>query len=104
MLQRTSKAAFLPGAFVFPGGALDKDDTSERAAKRMRGLDDAQASTRMGLPSGGLAYWVAAARECFEESGILLAFDSRDVAIDPRRVEALEPFRNELNAGNLQFS
>lgn len=46
MLQRTSKAAFLPGAYVFPGGALDPDDASERAARRLRGLDDAQASTR----------------------------------------------------------
>ena len=73
MLQRTSKAAFLPGAYVFPGGALDADDASERAAKRVRGLADAQASARMGLAAGGLAYWVAAARECFEESGILLA-------------------------------
>ena len=104
MLQRTSKAAFLPGAFVFPGGALDPDDASERAAKRVRGLDDAQASTRMGLASGGLAYWIAAARECFEESGILLVFDSKDLPIDPRRAENLEPFRNELNAGSLQFS
>ena len=75
MLQRTNKAAFLPGAFVFPGGALEPDDASDRAARRVRGLDDAQASARMGLASGGLAYWVAAARECFEESGILLAFD-----------------------------
>ena len=104
MLQRTNKAAFLPGAFVFPGGALDEDDASERAARRVRGLDDAQASTRMGLPSGGLAYWIAAARECFEESGILLVFDSKDLPIDPRRAGNLEPFRNELNAGSLQFS
>ena len=52
MLQRTSKAVFLPGAFVFPGGALDPDDASERAARRVRGLDDKQASTRMGLPLG----------------------------------------------------
>jgi glyoxylase-like metal-dependent hydrolase (beta-lactamase superfamily II)/8-oxo-dGTP pyrophosphatase MutT (NUDIX family) len=104
MLQRTSKAAFLPGAFVFPGGALDPDDASERAARRVRGMDDAQASARMGLSSGGLAYWVAAARECFEESGILLVFDSRDLPIDPRRAGSLEPFRNELNAGSLQFS
>src|SRR5512147_3121310 len=91
MLQRTSKAAFLPGAFVFPGGALDPDDASERAARRVRGLDDAQASARMGLASGGLAYWIAAARECFEESGILLVFDSKDLPIDPRRAEDLEP-------------
>ena len=104
MLQRTSKAAFLPGAFVFPGGALDPDDASERAAQRVRGLDDAQASTRMGLAAGGLAYWIAAARECFEESGILLVFDSKDRPIDPRRADNLEPFRTELNAGRLQFS
>ncbi|HEY8069476.1 MAG TPA: MBL fold metallo-hydrolase [Burkholderiales bacterium] len=104
MLQRTSKAAFLPGAFVFPGGALDPDDSSERAAGRVRGLDDAQASARLGLASGGLAYWVAAARECFEESGILLAFDERDLPVDPRRAGSLESFRQPLNAGTLLFS
>ncbi len=104
MLQRTSKAAFLPGAFVFPGGALDADDASERAAQRVRGLDDAQASARMGLASGGLAYWVAAARECFEESGILLAFDEKNSPISPRRATILEPFRKPLNEGALNFS
>ena len=93
MLQRTNAAAFLPGAFVFPGGALDPDDASPRAARRVRGLDDAQASARMGLASGGLAYWVAAARECFEESGILLAFDEGNSPIDPERVARLENLR-----------
>ncbi len=104
MLQRTSKAAFLPGAFVFPGGALDPDDSSARAALRVRGLDDAQASARLGLASGGLAYWVAAARECFEESGILLAWDEEGLPVAPERAAALEPLREPLNAGTLLFS
>jgi glyoxylase-like metal-dependent hydrolase (beta-lactamase superfamily II)/8-oxo-dGTP pyrophosphatase MutT (NUDIX family) len=104
MLQRTSKAAFLPGAYVFPGGALDPDDASERAARRVRGLDDAQASARLGLPSGGLAYWVAAARECFEESGILLAWDEKNSPVDPQRAASLEILREPLNAGTLLFS
>jgi len=104
MLQRTSKAAFLPGAFVFPGGALDPDDASERAARRVRGLDDLRASERLGLAAGGLAYWVAAARECFEESGILLAWDERDLPVDPRRAAALAHLREPLNAGTLLFS
>jgi glyoxylase-like metal-dependent hydrolase (beta-lactamase superfamily II)/8-oxo-dGTP pyrophosphatase MutT (NUDIX family) len=104
MLQRTSKAAFLPGAFVFPGGALDPDDASERAARRVRGLDDTQASARMGLASGGLAYWVAAARECFEESGILLAWDEHERPLAPERAAALERLREPLNAGTLLFS
>jgi glyoxylase-like metal-dependent hydrolase (beta-lactamase superfamily II)/8-oxo-dGTP pyrophosphatase MutT (NUDIX family) len=104
MLQRTSKAAFLPGAFVFPGGALDPDDASARAARRVRGLDDAQASARLGIPSGGLAYWVAAARECFEESGILLAWDDGGRPVDPDRAASLEHLREPLNAGTLLFS
>jgi glyoxylase-like metal-dependent hydrolase (beta-lactamase superfamily II)/8-oxo-dGTP pyrophosphatase MutT (NUDIX family) len=104
MLQRTASAAFLPGAYVFPGGALDADDADARAQRRVRGLDDAQASARLGLPAGGLAYWVAAARECFEESGILLAFDGKDRPVGPERAIALERFREPLNAGTLLFS
>jgi len=104
MLQRTGKSAFLPGAFVFPGGALDPDDASERAAQRMLGLDDAQASMRLGLASGGLAYWVAAARECFEESGILLAADESGRLVEPERAAALEHLRAPLNEGTLIFS
>jgi len=104
MLQRTSKAVFLPGAFVFPGGALDPDDASERALRRVRGMDDATASARLGLASGGLAYWVAAARECFEESGILLAWDEKNHSVNPERANSLEHLREPLNAGSLLFS
>lgn len=104
MLQRTSKAVFLPGAFVFPGGALDPDDSSERAARRVHGLDDARASARLGLASGGLAYWIAAARECFEESGILLAADEDGRPVAPQQAAALEHLRAPLNEGKLLFS
>ncbi len=104
MLQRTASAAFLPGAYVFPGGALDPDDGEARAARRVRGLDDAQASARLGLASGGLAYWIAAARECFEESGILLAHDAGGRPVVPERAQALQHLREPLNAGKLLFS
>ena len=59
------------GASVFPGGLLDAADAEGSAL--CSGLDDAQASARLGLPSGGLAYWFAALRECFEEAGLLYA-------------------------------
>ena len=41
------------GACVFPGGLLDAADAEGSAL--CSGLDDAQASARLGLPSGGLA-------------------------------------------------
>src|SRR3972149_2164040 len=84
MLQRTRSAAFLPGAYVFPGGALDATDHDARAARRVRGLSDARASAQLGLGHGGLAYWIAAARECFEEAGILLATDAAGGGGTPR--------------------
>lgn len=73
MLQRTRDAAFGGGMFVFPGGGVDRGDASPSVEALCDGLTDASASSQLGLPSGGLAYWVAAIRECFEEAGVLLA-------------------------------
>ncbi len=66
------------GAAVFPGGLLDASDRGHY--ERCNGLDDAAASARLGLPSDGLHYWVAAVRECFEEAGLLFATDAADAA------------------------
>jgi len=90
MIQRAHGAAFLGGAYVFPGGALDASDD---LASRVRGLDDAQASARLGLDRGGLAYYVAAVRECFEEAGVLLACDVEGRPISAGRAQALLPWR-----------
>ena len=59
------------GAAVFPGGVLDARDRQAHA--HVLGWDDAGASARLALPAGGLDYLVAAARECFEEAGLLFA-------------------------------
>jgi glyoxylase-like metal-dependent hydrolase (beta-lactamase superfamily II)/8-oxo-dGTP pyrophosphatase MutT (NUDIX family) len=101
LLQRTRSAAFLGGAHVFPGGALDAADADPRIARRVLGLTDAEASARLGIASGGLAYWVAALRECFEEAGILIAEREDGAAPD---AAALERYRVPLAAGELAFA
>lgn len=73
MLRRTANAAFGAGMYVFPGGRVDGVDGAEDIAPFCRGLDDVEASEQLGVDHGGLAYWVAAVRECFEEAGVLLA-------------------------------
>lgn len=85
MLQRTKDAVFLGGAYVFPGGALDVADSHPRIARRVLGLENAEA----------LPYYVAAIRECFEEAGILLACDKSGRIIEPARAGRLMSFRKE---------
>jgi 8-oxo-dGTP pyrophosphatase MutT (NUDIX family) len=73
MLRRTFNAAFASGMFVFPGGKVDDVDGVDEIAELCDGLTDSHASALLGIASGGLAYWVACIRECFEEAGVLLA-------------------------------
>ena len=103
MLQRSHSAAFVAGAYVFPGGGLDEADGSERMRSRVLGLTDEQASRRLNLASGGIAYYVGAVRECFEEAGILLAVDERGADPDPAHIARLARERDALNAGTLGF-
>jgi 8-oxo-dGTP pyrophosphatase MutT (NUDIX family) len=73
LLRRTTRAEFAGGMHVFPGGRVDAADASPETLAACAGLDDVAASARLGLPSGGLGYYVAAIRESFEEAGVLLA-------------------------------
>ena len=103
MLQRAPTAAFLGGAYVFPGGSLDPQDADP---SRVVGLTEAQANERLKLVSGAIAYYVAAIRECFEEAGVLLARDASGARISAARAEKLmhwrtKPFRNMLEAEDL---
>ena len=71
--RRAERGDHNSGAWVFPGGIVDPGDRHSHAC--CAGLDDAAASARLGLAEGGLDYYVAAVRECFEESGLLYATD-----------------------------
>jgi 8-oxo-dGTP pyrophosphatase MutT (NUDIX family) len=73
LLRRNPAAVFAGGAHVFPGGAVDDGDRGLDHDPSCRSRSDDDASRALGLAGGGLAYWVAAVRECFEEAGILLA-------------------------------
>lgn len=85
MLRRTRRSGFVPGAWVFAGGRVDDADGDADAAARMEGLDPADAAARLNLPVDAdppaIAYYVAALREAFEETGILIGFgeDERPV-------------------------
>jgi 8-oxo-dGTP pyrophosphatase MutT (NUDIX family) len=79
MLRRNLHSDFVGGAYVFPGGAVDDHDRHIDLEPVCAGRSDAAASTQLGIESGGLAFWVAAIRESFEEAGVLLAYDHRGV-------------------------
>jgi 8-oxo-dGTP pyrophosphatase MutT (NUDIX family) len=109
MLKRHLNSDFVGGAFVFPGGKVDDADRSDLAQTVCAGRDDAQASELLGVSSGGLAFFVAALRECFEEAGILLAYPAGETGGDlysPRGEAAesrLAHFRGEVNARRVGF-
>ena len=87
------------GACVFPGGLLDAADGAGGAL--CSGLDDATASARLGLPAGGLAYWFAALRECFEEAGLLVAAAQDRSRLDAAQLAQIAAQRDALNRREL---
>ena len=104
MLRRSLGAVFVAGAHVFPGGKVDEADRSDPDLDRVCvGLDDGEASRRLGVDRGGLAYWIAAIRECFEEAGVLLARDGggeHPRFVDPSVVDRFVDHRRSVHRGD----
>lgn len=106
LLQRNHQSGFMPGMFLFPGGALDAEDAAAEVSDLCCGLDEQQAAAALGTATGPLAYWAAAIRECFEEAGVLLAYDQSGelVRLKEQAVrERYAAYRAELNAGARGF-
>ena len=101
LVERASKANF-GGAFVFPGGKVDPEDGLGNMEAITTGSSDQYLSNILGEEKGGLAYWVACIRECFEEAGILIAFREDGSPFDPSDSDERQRFmeyRNRLNSG-----
>jgi len=106
LLRRRAGSAFVGGMSVFPGGGVDPHDADTEVAGSCADLDDAVASRRLGVAGGGLAYWVAAVRETFEEAGVLLAIDAqgRTVDLSPPSVESrFAKLRVEVDSGRARL-
>ncbi len=100
-VRRHGKAAFMANAYVFPGGRVDPADSDPVALERLGPVDLPALARRMdGLdaPEHAGAHLVAAARETFEEAGILLArhADGRPLDLPEAR---LADWRARVHAG-----
>lgn len=92
LMRRHERTAF-GGAHAFPGGVLEAAD--RRVDDHCEGITSAEADALLDT-QGALAYFSAAVRELFEESGVLLASGTSSVA-------DLEAARDGLNDGTLDW-
>ncbi len=103
MMKRNLQSGFVPGKYLFPGGAVDKADAANGVYARCTGLDDETASRRLGVPAHGLAYWIAAIRESFEEAGLLLARAATGQPVGHAQATELSRHRKAVADGELAF-
>lgn len=101
MTRRSLRASFAPGAWVFPGGVVERED---QLAIR-RGLTTSRGDQSDEL----LPFGVAALREAFEELGVLLAHgmaDSQELARLIREMDRTHPdhFLDQLEDAGLRLA
>ena len=98
MMVRHYEIDFNSGALVFPGGSVDKNDKEIIAQPELY-------SGGEGLDEAGLSFRIAAIRETFEESGILLARPRGSTAlVDAKRAAEIEAaHRADLNERKITF-
>jgi 8-oxo-dGTP pyrophosphatase MutT (NUDIX family) len=98
MMVRHHQIEFNSGALVFPGGSVDNNDREIAA-------NPALYSGGEGLDTDALGFRIAAIRETFEESGILLARPKGSTSlVDAKRASEIEAtHRADLNDRKTTF-
>ncbi len=93
MVARERQVDFASGAVVFPGGKIDPDDTAASWA-------------HLQAPAApDKSYWIAAIRETFEESGLLIARHADGGVVDGAKAQAVSAqFRTPLLDAAMPFS
>ncbi len=120
LARRSTRSAFAPNAFVFPGGTIEPQDASGAAQRRTLGLEPARlarefrAEIASDLHSSeqpierdaARALLVAALRELFEEAGVLLACTAamHPIAADAAEWERVNAERARVRSGEIAFA
>lgn len=108
LMRRNRQAGFVPGAYVFPGGRVDGSDASRAAVDLLADLTPARAADRLDLHDAdppAIAYYLAALREAFEETGILVG-ERPDGSAPPTAAEddGVDAVRDELMQDRITLS
>lgn len=103
--RRHDRHAFLPGKFVFPGGRVEREDRHAPATGLLDACDEARLMQRMARASRlkARAFAVAAIREAFEETGLMIG---RKVDVRPALPEGWRSFAQasvQPDIGELHF-
>lgn len=101
MVRRSLTASFMPGSYVFPGGALDDADASPALRARCTESPEAlgaRVRTPGLAPGVVMGHALAALRECFEECGLWLGAAPQTAAA------ALQEARQRLLGGRVGFA
>jgi 8-oxo-dGTP pyrophosphatase MutT (NUDIX family) len=120
MVRRHSKSKFLPDRYVFPGGALDLQDSEPDMLKRLFPTPT-EGSLFRDLPGEGVfdqvvpltreqetGLYVATFRELFEEAGVMLALEEEtgtefNVHSEPGTAQRFAEYRHQLHDNQLRF-
>ncbi len=87
LVERSPSLKFFGGYFAFPGGTLDAEDGGLKVKNSSK------------IPADSLPYIIAAVREVFEETGVLL---SHGKVVIPK--ERLQKYRTQLLANEIRLS
>ena len=98
LVKRRAGDAF-GDSYAFPGGVVDDDECASHVFSG--GVTPQEANALLGVAQGGLDYFSAAIRELFEETGILLARDSRGDWVGDRT--ELDELRIKIDRGQLAW-
>ncbi len=102
MIRRVAAMTF-GGMYAFPGGGVDRSDSEAHLG--WAGPDPAAWGVRLGLdPAAAQAVVCAAAREVFEEAGVLLAGPDPDTVVGDVSGDDWEAARQDLEGRRVGFA
>ncbi len=102
LMRRQTSMKFAAGFYVFPGGGVQADDYDADIPWVGPGVDVWATRWRCEVGLAG-ALVVAAVRETFEETGVLLAGPDADTVLSDTSTPELEQARDDLEEGRIGF-